>query len=358
MKCDETHDALDKGAYKRHKQHLIDDTDHRQKLNLTCSVCKTSCHNKEKLLRHPCTQLKNEPVEFTPYVLKKRESNLAQVLLLSGRSDYEIAKICFEEQWAIPQFMPCANIPLAWRNGNFYTHYKSICNTSPASFYEKVNQILFETHCKSISFVHLQLLSDRLKNGLPGVIDLHKNIVIRDEDGNVILYLTEALMKPSNSKYLQIEDGDDWTFQLSLKEPIGSKVKDQPLDQRTDLRVYSRYKTDQGYPFAPHRYPKKFTEDKNCFRSPWMFQPELMENLVGMGLAKFYEFCDEVEDSPLSTIIPMMTICLALMIRLKMRLNWSNVILGGLFNLDVSTVQERFVTSILYINEHFHPIPR
>ena len=202
-------------------------------------------------------------------------------------------------------------------------------------------------------------MTDKIKHGLPGEIVLHKNVVVKDEDGKVLLYLPEKLTKPTDSKYLQVEDVDDLTFQLSLLKPIESKrVKELDLDQRTDLQVYSRYKMDQGYPFPPHRYPTKFTEDKNCFRSPWMFEPELFQNMVGMHILEFYQFCDEIDESPLTTIIPMMTICLALLIRIKLRQNWSNVIIGGLFNLDVETVQERFVTSILYINDHFHRIPR
>ena len=44
--------------------------------------------------------------------------------------------------------------------------------------------------------------------------------------------------------------------------------------------------------------------------------------------------------------------------RLKLRQNWSNLILGGLFGLSPNTVQENFVTSVIYINDRFHTIPR
>ena len=47
-----------------------------------------------------------------------------------------------------------------------------------------------------------------------------------------------------------------------------------------------------------------------------------------------------------------------LFFRLKLRQNWSNLILGGLFGLSPNTVQENFVTSVIYINDRFHTIPR
>ena len=44
--------------------------------------------------------------------------------------------------------------------------------------------------------------------------------------------------------------------------------------------------------------------------------------------------------------------------RLKLRQNWSNLILGGLFGVTPNTVQENFITAVIYINHHFHTIPR
>ena len=138
VKCGVSHDCSDKAEYHRRRQHLLDDTQHRIPRNLFCDLCGERFDRPAKLNQHACTLLRNEDVEFTTYILKHMDTNLVQFLIGAGRPEYEVVKICVDEQWAIPNLL-CASIPIGWRKGQFYKLYKSICNTNPSFFYEKVH---------------------------------------------------------------------------------------------------------------------------------------------------------------------------------------------------------------------------
>ena len=137
VKCNVTNNCLDKAEYYRRRTHLREATDHRVTRNLFCDLCGEEFDRLVKMEQHACTLLRNEDVAFTTYTLKLMDSNLVQFLIGAGRPEYEVVKICVDEQWAIPNLL-CASIPIGWRKGQFYKLYKSICNTNPSFFYEKV----------------------------------------------------------------------------------------------------------------------------------------------------------------------------------------------------------------------------
>ena len=94
---------------------------------------------------------------------------------------------------------------------------------------------------------------DAIKVGKPNELILHKNVVIKDSNGKVLIYMSETETKPQakNDKFM-VEDLDDETFKISLKETPSSKPSASllELDQRIDLPVYQQYLELQC---LPHR---------------------------------------------------------------------------------------------------------
>ena len=334
--CDKTFDCS-AGGLKTLHQHLIKTVHKLPVEKLVCQFCKVSLRA-ENFDSHPCTRLQKSTANFATYTLKATDSKLVQLLISSGRPEFHIAAICEEENYAIANFFPPTNLPVSWKqNAQTYEHFQSCANISGVFFLQKI-------------------LCDKLKSGGLNSIMLRRNIKILDQDGNVILYLTEEVLKPK-SKYLLVSDIDDDYFEVSLTQPPNCTAKAQELDS-LGLKVYSQYLPKNGFPYSPHRYPKEVTKDLNRFVKPYLFEEKVLRNLVGMSVERYWRFVDSLADTPISRLINMPMENLFLMFRLKLRQNWSNLVLGGLFYISVDVVQERFITVTIYINHLYHPLPR
>ena len=327
-----TPESLD--TWRRHLRAAV----HKIPKSFICEICEATSKKEEFLTTHPCLREKNAGINFTPYTFKETESRLVQLLISCGRPEFEIAKICIDEQIAIQNFWPPVHLPLSWRRGKKTSeHYKSLCNTSGTFFIQKI-------------------LSDQIKFGGSNSLVVHRNIVIKDGEGNNLLFLTELVTK-LDSKYLSVTNVDGECFEFSLVSPPVSRAKEQELDN-SNLVVYQKYTKKNGFPFSPHRWPKEVTMEQNMYIKPYMFDEALLRNLVGMTVGHFWDFVDKLQDSPLPKLINMPMENLFLMFRLKLRQNYANIVLAGLFAISVDVVQERFITATIYVNHYFHPLPR
>ena len=280
---------------KYYRQHLIE-SEHVQPKKFKCEICGTSFKEEEKYRAHPCTEQKEADTDWTTYVLKKPESKVAQFLLTSMRQDFERADVCVQEKYAIPNLWPPVNIKPSWiQREETKNLYQSACNTHGIFFLNKI-------------------LTDRVKHGQPNSLILSKNIRICDEEGKTVVFLPESVTKPV-SKYFTINDIDDHSFEISLANPPECTTKDQPLDNKPDLTVYQQYSKSKGFSYSPHRYPKALAKTKNMFLEPYLFEEDLLENLVGLHLEKFWELCDIIHESPLSNLVKLPPACLALLFR-------------------------------------------
>ena len=284
------------GKLEYYHTHLIRAEHQAPGKKFKCEICGTSFHEEEKYRLHPCTKHKEADIDWTTYVLKKPESKVAQFLLTSMRQEFEQADVCSQEKYAISNLWPPVNIIPSWlKREETKNLYQSACNTQGIFFLNKV-------------------LTDRVKHGKSNSLILSKNIRVCDEDGKTVVFLPESVTKPV-SKHFTIKDIDDHTFEISLANPPDCKVKDQQLDEKTDLTVYQQYSRSKGFSYSPHRYPKQLAKSKNMFLAPYLFEEDLLENLVGLRVEKYWELCDVINESPLSNLVRLPPACLALLFR-------------------------------------------
>ena len=154
MRCNFTYDCTGTDSLKTWHQHLYR-TGHKETIRFTCEYCGAIFDREEFYQNHPCTKNKEADIEWTTYVLKESESKLVQFLISSGRKEYEVADICLEEKFAIPNFWPPVNC-LKEEPRSFWSVNKAIDpRTSDRCF-----RALLPFHARSVGVVILDIQFD------------------------------------------------------------------------------------------------------------------------------------------------------------------------------------------------------
>ena len=295
-RCEKSFDLKGPNKLSSYHKHLLRVEGHTPPKKFTCDICGTNFHEEERFKAHPCTKHKEADTDWTTYVLKNPRTKVAQFLMTSMRQDFEKADVCLQEKYAIPNLWPPVNILPSWlKREETKNLYQSASNTHGVFFLNKI-------------------LTERVKHGKPNSLILSKNIRVCDEKGKTVVFLPESVTKPV-SKHFTVNDIDDHSFEISLANPPDCNVKDQVLDEKSDLIVYHQYSKSKGFSYSPHRYPKELANSKNMFLAPYLFEEDLLENLVGLRVEKFWELCDIIHESPLSNLIRLSPACLALLFR-------------------------------------------
>ena len=147
--CHETFEALDPINLMNRRKHLL--SDHKHLGNepiLPCDICGKTFEHRDKRDLHPCIRLATAPLNYTTYYLKTNDMLLTQGLKISDLSIYDVVRICAEQCFCLPQYFPACYLPLQWRQGELYEHYKAYVNLNPSIFYEQV-KLLFCLKCLS-----------------------------------------------------------------------------------------------------------------------------------------------------------------------------------------------------------------
>ena len=205
-----------------------------------------------------------------------------------------------------------------------------------------------------------KVLRGRILNGLPNSLVLHKNIKVVDPlTDQVLLYLSEAVLKPSSAKKFIVEDIDEETFKISLVHPPKlppSFFLPQTLDEKPELEEYQKYKKGGKYRFAPHRYPTAAIKDVNLFLNPHMMPEETLRYLTGLPVEEVWKLTDDLTRAGLGSRVKSLSpICITLFYRMKLRLNLANAFLCTVFHLTKKTLANIFMMCITFHSSFANP---
>ena len=78
-------------------------------------------------------------VEFEKYTLKPNDSELVKFIEMANAPKIQTATLLQEEKVAIAGCFPPLVVPLKWRKGITYDHYKTIGNVRGTSYLRKVS---------------------------------------------------------------------------------------------------------------------------------------------------------------------------------------------------------------------------
>ena len=334
-------DDPDKPQAKRdHKRHVTADQ-HYEPLKLNCQYCGRVFLQQLDFKKHKCIQESRKKVDYQPFNLKLRNSELVKFLLTSGKPKSHIIEVLQEEKVAVPSMWPPLNVPVSW-----------LQNQETRAVYEMSGNLNGTSYLQT-------LLKEKVKLGGENSMILFKNIQVMSDDSHVVQHLSAEVTKP-NDALLLVTDYSDTQWKVSLKNP--PKVdpllnKPSPLTNDQTLRLHHQFGTKAGFTHEPHRYPKLLTTGMNKFQMPWMLSEKMMFNYTGLTCMQFWSLCDVMEMTQLGNLTKVPITQVVMLFRLKIRQGFSNLVLADVFGITKEYVQELFVATCIYLNKHFHNIP-
>lgn len=211
--------------------------------------------------------------------------------------------------------------------------------------------------------LYVDSLQDKVRHGDENQITIHRNIVVKNEEGQEVATLTDVVTRPSLDSELLIEETQD-EFILSLRKPPKVLEKDnpflkQPLDDDSSLEVYKLYKTSNGYRYSPHRYPLSANKHENMLIRPWKLREKKLQILTGLRPLAFWQLCDVLKRAGITRRVygwPIPSI--ALLLRIKYRQNVSNEVIAALMNTESYTVFLIFWKASFLFYQNSNHVPR